>query len=288
MGSLTETLLMGIGTSLVASVLYTEGAARIPGLSGFILERAVNRLPRHLRPRYLEEWHSFLHGQPSNLSGLIAAVGMRVIAERVRAPGAVMWIRLFDRTFAAGMILLLAPILAIIATLILVLDGRPVSTRTIFFGEDGETRTIRHFRKKPRDLPTDAASYRSKRRRFRFMLRLGHFLDLTALDYLPELFAIVRGQLALVGSRPMHPAVFQDLQLQAPLLRPGVTGLRFLHRATNPVVSSADAYYDQYIANRFGVEQLYHKELERSALGAIRMWARCLRLSFKLAIFGRY
>lgn len=58
--------------------------------------------------------------------------------------------------------------------------------------------------------------------------RLGAFLRRTSLDELPQLFNVLRGEMSLVGPRPMIPYElehFQDWQHERHLVRPGITGL---------------------------------------------------------------
>jgi len=60
---------------------------------------------------------------------------------------------------------------------------------------------------------------------------IGRLLRKTHLDELPQLFNVLRGEMALIGPRPERPEFVDDLELEFPtyrdrlLVRPGVTGL---------------------------------------------------------------
>ncbi len=129
--------------------------------------------------------------------------------------------RLIDLTVAAAVLLLGAPLLAIVAGLILAKDGRPVLFRQRRSGRDGEAFVLLKFRTmstESEDPTTDAQR----------ITRLGSILRSTSLDELPTLWNVVRGDMSLVGPRPL-PERYLDrysaTQRRRLEVRPGVTGL---------------------------------------------------------------
>ncbi|MDV7393025.1 sugar transferase, partial [Arthrospira platensis SPKY1] len=80
--------------------------------------------------------------------------------------------------------------------------------------------------------------------------RLGAFLQRTAWQRLPELWNVVRGDLLLVGVKPLTPAEAQQMtepwQKKCSEYPPGFTGLWFIRRPLHRTLDEAlisDAYY---------------------------------------------
>lgn len=136
-----------------------------------------------------------------------------------------------------AMLVLLLPML-LIALLIRVIDGHPVLYRQTRLGRGGRPISILKFRSMCPDadarlteLPQELlAQYR---REFKIdrdprVTQLGSFLRRTSLDELPQLWNILRGDLSIVGPRPILP---DELSCYAPEDRelflsvvPGLTG----------------------------------------------------------------
>jgi lipopolysaccharide/colanic/teichoic acid biosynthesis glycosyltransferase len=120
-------------------------------------------------------------------------------------------------------LVVLSPVLAAVALAVLVVDGRPVLFRQARPGLRGRLFTMLKFRtmRAPRD---DEVWYDTDRQR---VTRLGRFLRATSLDELPELWNVVRGEMSLVGPRPL---LVEYLDQYTPEERrrhdvmPGVTG----------------------------------------------------------------
>ncbi len=107
--------------------------------------------------------------------------------------------RLFDLVLTAPGLLLISPILGAIALLLRVSQGSPVLFRQPRPGYKGEIFTNIKFRTM-RDLkgPDGRTLLDSQR-----VTPLGRFLRSTSLDELPELFNVLRGEMSLVGPRPL-------------------------------------------------------------------------------------
>jgi len=86
---------------------------------------------------------------------------------------------------------------------------------------------------------------------------IGRFLRRTHMDELPQLFNVLRGQMALVGPRPERPEIVDQLEHQIPryrdrlLVRPGLTGLAQIQLPPDTDLASVrrklahDLYYVQ-------------------------------------------
>nr|WP_288723682.1 sugar transferase [uncultured Sellimonas sp.] len=119
---------------------------------------------------------------------------------------------------------LLAPVMLVVAVLIRVKLGSPVIFKQERPGRDGKIfklykfRTMSNAKDKDGNLLTDEE-------------RLGHFgrvLRSTSLDELPELINIIRGDLSVVGPRPLlvrYLSRYNARQARRHEVRPGFTGL---------------------------------------------------------------
>ena len=128
-----------------------------------------------------------------------------------------------DVTGAAVGIVVLAPLLAWTALAALVAQGPPILFRHERPGLGGKPFTMLKFRtmRPPR---RGEARYETDRQR---VTRLGRFLRSTSIDELPELWNVLRGEMSLVGPRPL---LVEYLDRYTPEegrrheMRPGMTG----------------------------------------------------------------
>jgi lipopolysaccharide/colanic/teichoic acid biosynthesis glycosyltransferase len=86
--------------------------------------------------------------------------------------------------------------------------------------------------------------------------RLGRLLRASKLDELPQLINVIRGDMSLVGPRPIRPAFFAELSSGIPqywqrlVVRPGVTGLAQLRLTREMTWAEKLAHDMEYIADR--------------------------------------
>jgi lipopolysaccharide/colanic/teichoic acid biosynthesis glycosyltransferase len=107
--------------------------------------------------------------------------------------------RAMDFAGAAAGLLALSPILAGTATALLVTEGRPILFRQKRPGQGGRIFEIYKFRTMRPPKPGEI-SYLTDAER---VTRLGRFLRRTSIDELPELWNVLRGDMSLVGPRPL-------------------------------------------------------------------------------------
>jgi sugar transferase EpsL len=120
-------------------------------------------------------------------------------------------------------LVILSPILAATALAILVTEGRPIFFRHARPGRGGVPFGIVKFRTM-RPLQTGEARYGTDARR---VTRLGRFLRVTSLDELPELWNVLRGDMSLVGPRPLlmeYLDKYTETEQRRHDMRPGITG----------------------------------------------------------------
>ncbi|SCF29593.1 sugar transferase [Micromonospora mirobrigensis] len=130
--------------------------------------------------------------------------------------------RVLDLTVAMVALLLVAPLIAVVAVVVLVAMGRPVLFRQVRIGRHGEPFTILKFRSMAVGPDAGAAGDAAR------LTRLGHWLRTTSLDELPSLWNIVRGDMSLVGPRPLPTRYrfrYTREQFRRHEVRPGLTGL---------------------------------------------------------------
>jgi lipopolysaccharide/colanic/teichoic acid biosynthesis glycosyltransferase len=118
---------------------------------------------------------------------------------------------------------LLSPVIVATALAVLVSQGRPVFFRQQRAGLHGELFSIVKFRTMRSPRP-DEVWYASDPQR---VTRLGRFLRRSSLDELPELWNVLRGEMSLVGPRPLLAEFLPNYtpeEARRHEMRPGVTG----------------------------------------------------------------
>lgn len=117
-----------------------------------------------------------------------------------------------DRIAAAGLLLILSPVLLATAVAVWLSSGRPVLYTQPRVGRDGRAFEMLKFRSMtpqegeslaPSDLPPDTAPGGTEDAERK--TRVGSMLRRTALDELPQLVNVLRGEMSLVGPRPERP-----------------------------------------------------------------------------------
>ena len=107
--------------------------------------------------------------------------------------------------------------LLILCAIQLVILGRPIFFRQQRAGRNGQPLSILKFRTMRTGTGSDAER----------LIPWGKFLRSTSLDELPELWNVLRGEMSLVGPRPL-PSIYLDRysteQARRHDLRPGITG----------------------------------------------------------------
>ncbi len=126
--------------------------------------------------------------------------------------------RALDLLGAAALLALLAPVLLAVAAAVRVGLGAPVLFRQQRAGRGGAPFAVLKFRTLREGPGEDAAR----------MTRLGAVLRALALDELPQLVNVLRGEMSLVGPRPLpvdYVALYAPRQALRLRVRPGLAGL---------------------------------------------------------------
>lgn len=139
--------------------------------------------------------------------------------------------RIFDVLSCVMFLVLTAPLMLLIAILIRLDSPGPIVVGQVRIGRWGVPFTLYRFRTMrlgAEELPIELEEAILKIKHDPRLTRLGRMLRSTALDELPQLFSVVKGEMSLVGPRPAFP---YELELQDELdsvrlqIRPGLVGL---------------------------------------------------------------
>jgi lipopolysaccharide/colanic/teichoic acid biosynthesis glycosyltransferase len=131
--------------------------------------------------------------------------------------------RLFDVAVSAAALVALAPVLLLLAVLVRCFLGTPVLFRQRRSGRDRRPFTILKFRTMTNGRDASGALLPESQR----LTPFGRLQRHSSLDELPELFNVLRGDMSLVGPRPLLPQYdlyYSEEELRRFELLPGVTG----------------------------------------------------------------
>jgi exopolysaccharide production protein ExoY len=144
-------------------------------------------------------------------------------------------IRLLDVVLSSCALVILLPLLVLTALAVRAQDGGPALFRQQRIGRGGQVFDCLKFRSMTIDaeaaLPDLVDAEWNAARKFRRdarVTRLGRLLRLSSLDELPQLLNVLRGEMSLVGPRPivMEEATLYGRRLsEYCAVRPGLTGL---------------------------------------------------------------
>jgi sugar transferase EpsL len=131
--------------------------------------------------------------------------------------------RILDLIFSVLALPFLLPLLGIVALAVRIFLGRPVLFKQERLGFEGRPFLISKFR-----TMTDARDGSGKLLPdSQRVTRTGRFLRATSLDELPELINVLRGEMSLVGPRPLHSHYrerYTTEQFRRHEVLPGITG----------------------------------------------------------------
>lgn len=133
-----------------------------------------------------------------------------------------------ERTLAATLLLLVTPLVALLALALRLAHGAPVLFRQTRPGLGGEPFTIFKFRTMRDALGPDGRPRSDAER----LTRLGKVVRALSLDELPQLWNVLRGDMSLVGPRPLlmeYLPRYTAEQARRHEVRPGITGWAQVH-----------------------------------------------------------
>jgi lipopolysaccharide/colanic/teichoic acid biosynthesis glycosyltransferase len=168
-------------------------------------------------------------------------------------------LRGLDVLIAAAILVVLAPLLALTGVAIVLTSGRPLLYRGARVGREGLLFRMYKFRTLKPDAESRLGPYLGEelsRRTELEVTRIGRALRKVHLDEVPQLWNVLRGDMAVVGPRPIRPAFFTELCREIPqywqrlVVRPGVTGFAQTRMTREESWADKLAHDMEYIADR--------------------------------------
>jgi lipopolysaccharide/colanic/teichoic acid biosynthesis glycosyltransferase len=168
-------------------------------------------------------------------------------------------LRSLDIVFAGLLLLLTLPLTLPIALGMIVTSGRPVLYRGERVGRGGRVFEMLKFRTLRPGAEGRIGRYLGEElveRTREETTRLGAWLRATQLDELPQLVNVLRGDMSLVGPRPIRPRFFEELAADLPaywqrlVVRPGLTGFAQVRRGYETSMAEKLAHDLEWIADR--------------------------------------
>jgi lipopolysaccharide/colanic/teichoic acid biosynthesis glycosyltransferase len=168
-------------------------------------------------------------------------------------------IRVLDVVLAAIGLVLSSPLMGLCALAVRLSGSRGVLYRGARVGKGGAIFTMVKFRTlKPQAEARIGPFYGEQLTRLTEaeQTRAGRILRATKLDELPQLWNVLRGEMSIVGPRPIRPLFFEELAQEIPaywqrlVVRPGITGFAQL-RLTREMTWAEKLVHDfEYVADR--------------------------------------
>jgi lipopolysaccharide/colanic/teichoic acid biosynthesis glycosyltransferase len=210
----------------------------------------------HLIPRRATRRNSPLLGSEEEREHLERLVALAGDGEPRPVDGV---LRALDILISGFALLVLSPLLALVAVAIALSSGRPVFYHGARVGRAGRLFRMYKFRTLAPDAEQRLGPYLGEelsRRTEEEVTRIGRALRATHLDEVPQLWNVLRGEMAIVGPRPIRPAFFAELCEEIPeywqrlVVRPGVTGFAQTRMTREESWADKLVHDMEYIADR--------------------------------------
>ena len=168
-------------------------------------------------------------------------------------------LRALDVGLSALFLVAALPLAALIALAVLATSGRPLFYRGERVGRGGHVFEMLKFRTLGPDAENRLGPYLGEalvRRTKAETTPIGAWLRATQLDEIPQLWNVLRGDMSLVGPRPIRPRFFEELAEELPaywqrlVVRPGLTGFAQVRRGYETSMAEKLAHDLEWIADR--------------------------------------
>jgi len=192
-------------------------------------------------------------------------------------------LRTLDIVLSAFFLLVSLPLTLPLALLLLATSGLPLFYRGERVGRGGQIFEMLKFRTLRRGAESRLGPYLGEelvRRTKAETTTVGRWLRATQLDEIPQLLNVLRGDMSLVGPRPIRPRFFEELAAELPaywqrlVVRPGLTGFAQVRRGYETSMAEKLAHDLEWIADRS--VRLYLRTLATTAVRVLGQFLRGL------------
>jgi lipopolysaccharide/colanic/teichoic acid biosynthesis glycosyltransferase len=192
-------------------------------------------------------------------------------------------LRSLDVVLSSVLLLCAVPVVLPLCLALLATSGRPLLYRGERVGRGGRVFTMLKFRTLRADAETRLGPYLGEELVLRTEAEftpVGRWLKATQLDEIPQFLNVLRGEMSLVGPRPIRPVFFEELAHELPaywqrlIVRPGLTGLAQVRRGYETSMAEKLAHDLEWIADRS--VRLYLRTVFATAWRVIRQSLRGL------------
>ena len=168
-------------------------------------------------------------------------------------------LRALDLLFAGAFLLVSLPLTLTIAAAIVLTSSPPLFYRGERVGRGGRIFHMLKFRTLRRGAEERLGPYLGVELIERTKAEttvVGRWLRATQLDEIPQLWNVLRGDMSLVGPRPIRPRFFEELASELPgywqrlVVRPGLTGVAQVRKRYETSMAEKLAHDLEYIADR--------------------------------------
>ena len=168
-------------------------------------------------------------------------------------------LRALDVLLSSLFLLLSLPVSLAIAGLVLVTSGTPILYRGERVGRGARVFTMYKFRTLRRGAELRLGAFLGEelvQRTQAEFTPVGRWLKATQLDEIPQFVNVLRGDMSLVGPRPIRPVFFEELAHELPsywqrlVVRPGLTGFAQVRRGYETPMGEKLAHDLEWIADR--------------------------------------
>jgi lipopolysaccharide/colanic/teichoic acid biosynthesis glycosyltransferase len=206
----------------------------------------------------------------------------RLVEETPRR-GTDLALRTLDLVLSAVFLVVALPLAIVIAAGIVATSGLPVLYRGERVGRGGRVFTMIKFRTLKRGAEQRIGAYLGpelvERTRSEYTA-IGRRLRATQLDEIPQFWNVLKGDMSLVGPRPIRPRFFAELAADLPaywqrlVVRPGLTGLAQVRHGYETSMADKLAHDLEWIADRS--VSLYLRTVAATGWRVLRQSARAL------------